>query len=150
MGMAEAAWDLVLDSTKSGRPITSAYSDIREAPGYRFALADARTAIDTGRFHLLRAADAIDSAAHEGRILEAGERARLRGDTAVATLSFRNAVDLLLDIGGTRSFALSNPLQRVWRDIEVAGRHGLNNVLMNREEYALSLLGMDQAFPDYL
>ncbi|MEV7976714.1 acyl-CoA dehydrogenase family protein [Streptomyces sp. NPDC086519] len=150
MGMAEAAWDLVLDTMKAGRPISAAYSDIREAPGYRFALADARTAIDTGRFHLLRAADGIDSAAHEGRILEVGERAKLRGDAAAATRSFRNAVDLLLDIGGTRSFALSNPLQRVWRDIEVASRHGLNNVLMNREEYALSLLGMDQAFPDHL
>jgi hypothetical protein len=59
-------------------------------------------------------------------------------------------VDLLLDIGGTRSFALSNPLQRVWRDIEVAGRHGLNNRLMNQEEYALSLLGTDQDSPDCL
>ncbi|MFJ9243887.1 acyl-CoA dehydrogenase family protein [Streptomyces sp. NPDC101776] len=150
MGMAEGAWDLVLDSMESGRPITAAYSDIRDAPSYRLALADARTAIDTGRFHLLRAADAIDSAAHEGRILSLAERGNLRGAAAVATRSFRNAVDLLLDIGGTRSFALSNPLQRVWRDLEVASRHGLNNTLMNREEYALSLLGMDQAFPDSL
>lgn len=99
---------------------------------------------------MLRAADAIDSAAHEGRILGVAERANLRGDAAVATRSFRNAVDLLLDIGGTRSFALSSPLQRVWRDLEVASRHGLNNTLMNREEHALSLLGMDQAFPDFL
>ncbi|MEU1181827.1 acyl-CoA dehydrogenase family protein [Streptomyces sp. NPDC005820] len=150
MGMAEAAWDLTLASMKSGRPITAGYPDIRRAPSYRLALADARAAIDTGRFHLLRAADALDTAAHEGRVLEPGERALLRGDAAVATRSFRGAVDLLLDIGGTRSFALSNPLQRVWRDIEVASRHGLNNVLMNREEYALSLLGMDQEFPDYL
>lgn len=150
MGMAEGAWDLMLDSMKSGRPITAAYSDIREAPSYRLALADARTAIDTGRLHLLRAADTIDSAAHEGRVLSHSERALLRGDAAVATRSFRNAVDLLLDIGGTRSFALSNPLQRVWRDIEVASRHGLNNTLLNQEEFALSLLGMDQAFPDFL
>ncbi|MFH9551938.1 hypothetical protein [Streptomyces sp. NPDC017435] len=71
-------------------------------------------------------------------------------DAAVATRSFRNAVHLLLGIGGTRSFALSNPLQRAWRDLEVAGRHGLNNTLMNREEYALSMLGTDQAFPDFL
>ncbi|WP_030662873.1 acyl-CoA dehydrogenase family protein [Streptomyces cellulosae] len=46
-------------------------------------------------------------------------------------------------LGGTRSSALSNPLQRVWRDLEVASRHGLNNTLMSRGEYALSLLGMD-------
>ncbi len=150
MGMAEAAWDLVLDSMKSGRPITAAYGDIREAPSYRLALADARIAIDTGRFHILRAADGVDRAAHEGRVLDVRDRARLRGDAATATRSFRNAVDLLLDIGGTRSFALSNPLQRVWRDIEVASRHGLNNSLMNREEFALSLLEMDQAFPQFL
>lgn len=150
MGMAEAAWDLVLDSMKSGRPITGGYPDIREAPSYRLALADARASIDTGRFHLQRAADTLDSAALEGRVLAASERAELRGAAATATRSFRNAVDLLLDLGGTRSFALSNPLQRVWRDIEVASRHGLNNRLMNQEEYALSLLGMDQEFPEYL
>jgi 3-hydroxy-9,10-secoandrosta-1,3,5(10)-triene-9,17-dione monooxygenase len=150
MGLAEAAWDFTLDMMTSGRPITGAYTDIREAPSYRLALADARSTIDTGRFHLLRAADAIDSAAYEGRVLDLTERAALRGDAAHATRSFRNAVDMLLDIGGTRSFALSNPLQRVWRDLEVASRHGLNNVLINREEYALSLLEMDQAFPEVL
>nr|BAQ21926.1 putative acyl-CoA dehydrogenase [Streptomyces versipellis] len=110
MGMAEAAWDLVLDSMKSGRPISAAYSDIREAPGYRLALADARTAIDTGRFHLLRAADGIDSVAPEGRILEVGERAKLRGDAAGSgiprlPLNHRIARFLRYAVSKTRSSA---------------------------------------------
>lgn len=147
MGLAEAAWDHVLEMVNSARPISAAYEDIRDAPSYRLALADARNLIDTGRFHLLHAADMVDEAAVQGRVLDDTARATIRGHAAAATKAFRDGVDLLLDIGGTRSFSLSNPLQRVWRDLEVATRHGLNNRLINREEYGLSLTGLEPAFP---
>ncbi|MGA5538021.1 acyl-CoA dehydrogenase family protein [Mycolicibacterium nivoides] len=144
MGMAEGAWDLTLAAMDGDKPITNwNYTNKRQSPSYRLALADARMAIDTGRFHLLRAADDMDTAATEGRLLDITARARIRGDSAVAARSFRHAVGLLLDISGTSSFNLSNPLQRIWRDITVACSHSLNNILLNREIYAHEISGLD-------
>jgi alkylation response protein AidB-like acyl-CoA dehydrogenase len=147
MGMAEAVWDITVDVMNGGRSIPNwNYGDARESPGWRAALGEARAAIDTGRLHLLRGAADLDRAAEEDRVLSLDERARLKSDQAVATTNFRKAVDLLLDVNGTRSFALSNPLQRFWRDFGTASRHGLNNGPLNQEAYALSLtgLGMDR------
>ncbi|MEU1275658.1 oxidoreductase [Streptomyces sp. NPDC005799] len=144
MGMAEAAYDFALETMTSGKPVNYwKFEDRRLAPSYRFSLADARMTIDTGRFHLLRAADDLDRIASEGRLPDVSEKARVRGDSSIAARSFRDAVTLLLDISGTSSFALSNPLQRIWRDITVATSHGLNNILLNRELYALDLVGLD-------
>ncbi|MEU1275654.1 acyl-CoA dehydrogenase family protein [Streptomyces sp. NPDC005799] len=144
LGMAEAVWDITMEVMNGGRAIQNwNYDDARESPGWRSALAEARAAIDTGRLHLLRGAQDLDRAAQEDRVLSLDERARLKSDQAVSTTNFRTAVDLLLDINGTRSFALSNPLQRFWRDFGTASRHGLNNGPLNREAYALSLTGLD-------
>ena len=145
LGLAEAGWDHILAMMNAGRPIIqTSYKDIREAPSYRLALGQARTAIDAGRFHVFRAADALDQAASGGRVLEIVDHSRIWGDASAATTNFRKAMDLLLDIGGTRSFATSNPMQRIWRDLEVASRHGLNNRLVNAERYALGLLELER------
>ena len=143
-GMAEAAWDLTLEEMHSGRAIKQwNYDDARKSPGWRTDLGEARAAIDTGQMHLLRAADDIDVAAQENHVLDLNERARIRNDQAVATKSLRSAVDLLMDLNGARAFALSNPLQRIWRDFGTASRHGLNSSPLNREVYAHSLTGLN-------
>ncbi|GAA1754595.1 acyl-CoA dehydrogenase family protein [Aeromicrobium alkaliterrae] len=145
MGLAEAAWENILAMMNEGRPIIqTSYKDIRESPSYRLALGEARNAIDQGSFHVFRAADRVDSAALDGRHLDLGDHARIWGDASAATKKFRDAVDLLLDIGGTRSFSVANPLQRIWRDLEIGSRHGLNNRLVNAERHALGLLDLDR------
>ncbi len=144
LGMAEAIWDLTVETMNGGRSISMwGYDDARESWGWRSALAEARSSIDTGRLHLLRGAEDLDRASQEGRVLDNSTRARLKNDQAVATTSLRNAVELMMDINGTRSFALSNPLQRIWRDFGTASRHGLNNGPLNREAYAMSVTGLD-------
>ncbi|TIV72712.1 MAG: oxidoreductase, partial [Mesorhizobium sp.] len=56
----------------------------------------------------------------------------------------REAVDLLLNIGGASVFMLSNPVQRIWRDIETCTRHAYINGDLGREIYARALLKLDQ------
>lgn len=144
LGMAEAAWDFTMAAMEKDRPISYwNYPTRKDAPSYRIALADARVAIDAGRIHLLRAAEEMDRTAAEGQVLDTAARARIRGDSEIATRHFRQAMTLMLDICGTSSFAQSNPLQRVWRDLIVASGHGLNNPLLNREIYGQSLVGRD-------
>jgi alkylation response protein AidB-like acyl-CoA dehydrogenase len=54
------------------------------------------------------------------------------------------AIDLLMDVQGASGFALSNPIQRVWRDANTAARHGFNLVGIKREIYGRTLLHADE------
>jgi alkylation response protein AidB-like acyl-CoA dehydrogenase len=54
----------------------------------------------------------------------------------------REAVRLLLGAGGTRSFASTNPVQRVWRDLDIATRHVMVSPEKTRDIYAQVLYGL--------
>lgn len=124
----------------------SIYTDAVESPSVQSALADAASRIDTARLHAYRAADEIDAAALNGRQLDGISRARIRMDTGVAMLRCREAVERLLDLGGSSSFC-SDPLQRFWRDLAIASRHASVPPLLIGEVYGRALLGIeDQIF----
>jgi alkylation response protein AidB-like acyl-CoA dehydrogenase len=145
LGMAEAVWDLTLESLERAKPIVgSTYRDARLSPSYQLNLADARGAIDSARLHILRAADDLDAGAEEKIRLDDLARGRVRLDEAVALKRLREAVDLLLNIGGASVFMLSNPIQRIWRDIETCTRHAYTNGDLGREIYARALLRQPQ------
>lgn len=145
VGMAEAAFDFTLENLERGKPIvTSLYADARQSPSYQLNLADARGLIDSARLHTMRAASDIDRAVSDGTSMTDLERARVRLDAAVAQKRVREAVDLLLNVGGASVFMLTNPVQRIWRDIETCTRHAYINGDIGREIYARALLKLDQ------
>jgi len=44
-----------------------------------------------------------------------------------------------MDVGGASAFAMSSPLQRVWRDIALASRHAFVNTSQSLELYGGTL-----------
>ena len=66
----------------------------------------------------------------------------MRYRIADALESVRLGMNKLLDLGGASSFALSSPLQRFWRDVEVGSRHAQLNNYIPREDYGRPLLGI--------
>ena len=48
-------------------------------------------------------------------------------DTGYIARRCREAIDLLVSIGGAGSFSEKNPLQRIWRDQETGSRHAVVN-----------------------
>jgi alkylation response protein AidB-like acyl-CoA dehydrogenase len=149
LGLARAALARVLDTVRAGKPVAySIYERSIDSPSYQLALADAAALVDTATLHVQRSADAIDAAAHDAEQLDVLTRARVRSDIATAVARCREAVGLLLDVAGASSFAQTNPLQRIWRDMEIISRHGLLNVGLGREIYGRALLGIeDQVSP---
>ncbi len=144
IGLARAAFEHVVATVRRGKPIAySSYARSSDAPSYQLALADSAALIDTAVLHARRSADAIDAAARAGVQLDGLTRARVRSDMATVAVRCREAVGLLLDVGGASSFASANPVQRVWRDLEVICRHGLVNVGLSREIYGRALLGLE-------
>ena len=142
VGMARAGLELVLAALGEGRPLASStYADARDAPSVRLDVASAARLVDTAGLHLARATGEVERGAHEGRRLDVATRARVRADLATTTVSTRAALGHLLDAGGARSFAAGNPLQAVWRDVEVLSRHPLLAPGLNVDVFARTLLG---------
>ena len=143
LGMAQAALDLTL--TRLGgapKPIAySFYDDLRKAPSMQLELAEAATLIETALVVVRRWCDDIADAARAGDELPFTRRAQMRMDLGHAMRHCRQAVGLLLSVQGASAFAESNPLQRVWRDLEMASRHGLLAGEVPHEIYGRALLG---------
>ena len=88
-----------------------------------------------------RWSDDIADAARAGEGLPFAKRAQMRMDLGYAMARCREAVGLLLNVQGASAFAESNPIQRVWRDLEMASRHGLLAGEIPQEIYGRALVG---------
>jgi 3-hydroxy-9,10-secoandrosta-1,3,5(10)-triene-9,17-dione monooxygenase len=145
IGMAQGALDHVHETLAGGKPITgSLYSDAIRSPSAQTAVAEAASLIDTAWLHAHRAAQDLEVASIEGRRLDVGARARIRMDNGVVMLRCREAMERLLDIGGTSGFHRSSPLQRYWRDLAVLSRTAGVSTPLNREVYGRALLGIEE------
>jgi 3-hydroxy-9,10-secoandrosta-1,3,5(10)-triene-9,17-dione monooxygenase len=143
LGMAQAALELTLDRINgASKPIAySFYDDARKAPSTQLNVAQAATLVETAVLHVRRWCDDISDAARAGEELAFVKRAQMRMDLGYAMRCCREAVALLLDVQGASAFAEANPIQRIWRDIEMASRHGLLSGAVPQEIYGRALLG---------
>ena len=145
LGLARAALDYVIEKAPKRSISYTFYEKQSEAPSFQLALANAAMLIDTGHLHAFRAAADVDGAAARGEKLEYAARARVRMDTAHAIEQLREGIRILLSAHGASSFAESCPLQRIWRDSEVASRHAIAHPDVNRQVYGQALLGIEGA-----
>ena len=63
-------------------------------------------------------------------------------DTVQAVVNAREASRELMSAHGASAFAESSPLQRIWRDSEVASRHAIVHTGIGTEVYGRALLGV--------
>ena len=69
----------------------------------------------------------------------------MRSDTGYVAECITRAIDLLLFAHGAGSFADVNPLQRIWRDSNVAARHAVTLPAVSYEVYGKALLGVEDS-----
>jgi len=103
-------------------------------------LGEAAMLIDSAWMHIRRAAAALDEVA-QTRPLTGFEKARVQADCGHAMGLLRQAGERLMDVAGPGAFALSNPLQRFWRDLSVGARHNALNTRLSLELYGRALCG---------
>lgn len=148
IGMAKAAYELTLARVPDRAVPYTTYTEGRNSPTNIQWLAEAATKIDTADLHLARVADHIDRAAiGEAAPLTVDDHARYRQDVGWITRHCREAVDMLMDANGSSGFNLANPVQRFWRDLAIAARHGFLLPAVNQEIYGRHLLGGVQIAP---
>ena len=146
VGLAKAALDLTMERiTTRPKPMTyTFYADTTKSPATQSAMSRATWLIETALEQTRATADALDAQALTARPFPALDRATFAMRSAQAHRMCREGVDLLLDVQGAGAFALKNPLQRIWRDMHVASRHGLSVPGMKEEMYGRTLLGADE------
>lgn len=145
IGMARAALDVVTEMLAKHKPISyTFYNDSAAAPTTQLNLAEAAELIDTAHLHAMRAAGDIDEWAAAPHHMDRLTRTRVRMDTGYIARRCREAIDLLVSIGGASSFAEKNPLQRIWRDQETGSRHAVVNSSIAAEIYGRELLGAEE------
>jgi alkylation response protein AidB-like acyl-CoA dehydrogenase len=123
IGLARGAIDLTLQKSPKKPIAYTVFTESRNSPVHQIELAEAVSDADQAYMLVARACADIDLAAFRRRKLDPLTRARIRMDTGQAGRLCRAAINRLLSVNGASSFALVNPLQRMWRDSEVASRH---------------------------
>jgi len=122
VGAARGALDVVGAVLGERRPPGTAYESLDASPGARHLFAEATHLVDSAQRGLLSVAERLD-ALLPGHTTSPTDRSAMRMELVTITQQCRQAVDKLLDLHGSSSFALANPLQRFWRDLNVGTRH---------------------------
>ena len=144
LGLAQAALDLVIEKAPRRNIAYTFYDTQTDAPVVQLAIAKAASLIDQAHLLAYRAAAEIDEAGLRGVFPSYVERARVRMDTGQAIVNAREAIRILVSAHGASSFADSSPMQRIWRDSEVASRHAVANPEISAEVYGRALLGFTE------
>lgn len=127
LGMANAALELTRERMNAGgkRLAYSLYDDSRKSAGMQLEMAEAASLIGAANTIVNSWCDCIVSYAMAGEELAAIERSAMRAELGLAMSHCREGVGKLLSIQGASAFSAKNPIQRIWRDLETAIRHGL-------------------------
>ncbi|HTW88159.1 MAG TPA: acyl-CoA dehydrogenase family protein [Candidatus Binataceae bacterium] len=140
MGAAQAALDLVIEGAAKRGISYTYYEKQTDSQIVHGQVAEAAMKIQGAWLYARRAAQEIDGDAHARRAMNYAQRARIRGECGWIGKLVREAVDLLASVAGSASFADTNAMQRLWRDINVATRHPHLASAHNLELYGRVLL----------
>ena len=144
LGACEAALDHVTETAKT-RPVTgSTFAAMADSGALRAELGRLRGELDL----ILRAAeynaDRVDRAARNPAAgLDTAERVDLRGRVTRIMRSAVAIVQDLLWIYGSSGLDRGDPLERIWRDVNVGARHGGFAKLVPEELAGRVALGLE-------
>lgn len=140
VGLAKAAVELAVETApKKFHPYSGA--PLSEAESVQILLAHAFGKAESGELHLLRSTDEADKAALAGRPLSQFENFRTLMDGVLSVRYSVEAIRLVTRAMMSGSFNEANPLQRMWRDCEIATTH-LAFAESHVEAFGKSLLGV--------
>ncbi|WP_177229753.1 acyl-CoA dehydrogenase family protein [Lentzea albida] len=145
-GAARGALDVVQAVVATRRPPISPYESLAESASARHVFATAEHMVTSGADRLLALAGRITDRAPGEEVTDV-QRSALRMELVSVLHQFQRAVDLLLDLHGSSAFALDNPLQRFWRDLNVGARHAQTTSYLTVENHGLLTTGAGPLLP---
>jgi alkylation response protein AidB-like acyl-CoA dehydrogenase len=145
IGLARHAIEYSLLRRASRHVTYTIYHEGKDAPHMQMAVAEAQSMTDAAHLLAIRACADIDSAALRREPLDVVTRARIRMDTGQIAELCRKAIGKLMTANGASAFATTNnPLQRAWRDSEIAARHAQVEPEVAKLTYGQAMFGLDR------
>lgn len=151
LGCAEGVLEAI--TAKSGGPIIySIYAHKSDSAAYHASIGEAATQIQAARRLIEDSCSRIDAAASAGRVQSLEERTEARGEGALIIRLLHDAIERLMDLGGSSGFATTAAAQRYWRDFATGSRHVLFNSQISYEQAGRHTLGIEPGVvePDML
>ncbi|MFD7438194.1 acyl-CoA dehydrogenase family protein [Streptomyces sp. NPDC059861] len=141
LGLGKAAL-LAVEDAAAKKPLSfTVHARQADSVGVQIQVAEAALKLRTAR---LLAYDAVDLVDRRSGALDHSGRTRIRAQAGYAAQQVLAAITTLLNVHGAGAFADANPLQRVWRDANVAARHAGLVPAVGLEAYGKTLLGVDE------
>jgi resorcinol 4-hydroxylase (FADH2) len=109
----------------------------------QLAISDASAAVDAGVTLLLRDAGEMEAGLARGELPSTAQRLRNRRDHAYGARLAVSAANTVFEALGANVSALSHPVQRAWRDVNIAARHISLSWPMVGTMFGQSQLGLD-------
>ncbi|OBA59069.1 hypothetical protein A5647_18540 [Mycobacterium sp. 1100029.7] len=144
LGIGRAALRVVVDAAQHKPLAGTAITRQCESVGLQIRIAEAAMRIRTARLHTYDMAEALDTAAVDGRLVGYAARAELRARLGYVAQQIVDALTMLMDVHGAGGFAESHPLQQYWRDANTAARHAGLQATVGYEVYGKSMLGISE------
>jgi alkylation response protein AidB-like acyl-CoA dehydrogenase len=143
IGGADTALQYVLEQGPNRPVAATTYANQTESPSFQLDLADAATTIDAAKLLAHRITDTVDTYAQTSQFPDLVIRARNRMDSNRVAHQCRETIDLLMTVYGSSAFAETNPLQRIWRDVNVGSRHAAFGMGIPQQLHGRALIGRD-------
>lgn len=126
VGAAAGALDDYIEATSqrvTRGAVAGSNNRMAEFPTIQLRVADAAASVDAAREILLRDLSMRAAATKRGEEITIEDRITSRRGQAFAVSLALRAADALNASTGGHGLALSNPVQRAWRDVNAVGRH---------------------------
>jgi alkylation response protein AidB-like acyl-CoA dehydrogenase len=143
MGGADTALRFVLEHGPSRPVAATTYANQTESPSFQLDVAQATTDLDAATLLAHRIADTVDTCARADVFPDLVTRTRNRMDSTRVAELCRETIGRLMTVYGSSAFAQANPLQRIWRDINVGSRHAAFGMGIPQQLHGRALIGRD-------
>lgn len=147
LGGVKTMLDTFLKQVATRRIAYTTYDKQAESVVTQIKLAEAAMLIDEAQFHQDRLASDIDAWAASGEYMPYDLRVRARMDIGRALDLCRSAANLIFSLGGGSGIAQTNPVQRLFRDVQASNSHPLQMATVQYEVYGRQMLGQPQITP---
>ena len=147
LGAGKGALDVFLEKMPSRGIQYTSYTKQAEAPVTHLQVAEASAKLDAAEAVIDRAIEAIEDAARADESMEFNARAKVRRDAGMASQLIWEAVDTLASGCGGSFAASGNLVNRYWRDVRIAGLHGVLCTTTSFELYGRLLSGQEANTP---
>jgi len=146
LGITRGAIESFLESARTKTSIggaTRGSTKVAESVPVQQAAAAASAWLDAAELLVQRDIAVAQAKVSAGETLSVEDRVRCRRDYAMAAGLCVRAVNTVFEKSGARGMHLRNPVQRCWRDVNVAARHVGLSWDINSLPYGRYALGLD-------